>query len=178
MFYTIEETHSLWEKFRPLWTSWAYKLRAVDYDKEDLYQESYFILLKALEHYDDQKGVPFESYYKIILYRWGKDYLNKKRGQVVGDTELMDYLEGDKEEIDFLKKLIYEEQAGVLTRALASLKPAEKDIILKFYFEEKSLKEIACEMGLTMRAVVGRKVRAIEKLAQFFGNSKGQDPIS
>lgn len=171
MFYTIEETNNLWEKFRPLWTSWAYKLRAVDYDKEDLYQESYLLLLKTLEHYDEGKGVPFESYYKIILYRWGKDYARKTRGQAIGDEALMDYLDEGREDIDFLKPLIDEEQLEVLGEALSSLKPSEKEVIVKFYFEEKSLKMIASEMGITMRAVVGRKVRAVEKLTRFFGNS-------
>lgn len=169
MLYTIEETTTLWEKFQPLWTKWAYKLRGVDYDEEDLYQESYLLLLKALEHYDVGKGVPFEAYYKIILYRWGKDYRNKTRGQMIGDEALQDYLDKDREEADFLKGLLYEQQLKELAKVLAYLKPVERSIIIKFYYEEKSLKTIAREMNLTMRAVVGRKVRAIEKLTQFFG---------
>ncbi len=101
---TKEEIYILWNKFAPLWKSWARKLSYVDDEQEDLYQESYLLLMRALQHYDQLKGVPFEAYYKMVLYRWGKKYRNKMRAHLMQDQDLEWYSDLTGTADDFVKR--------------------------------------------------------------------------
>ncbi|MEG0085923.1 MAG: sigma factor, partial [Niameybacter sp.] len=72
-------SEQLWERLKPLCLKWAKKFNGEQEDIEGLYQESYLVLLKALEHYDPSSEKKFESYFKMVLYRWGRNYQNKKK---------------------------------------------------------------------------------------------------
>ena len=165
---TKEELCELWSKHKPLWTSWARKLKYVDYEVEDLYQESYLILVKAVEQYDPRQGVPFEAYYKILLYRWGQRYLYKRRERPIGDETIGEYLNLDTSWSDLGEKVWHTQQIQKLGEAMTVLKPMEKAILIKFYFEGKKLKEIGSELGLTLKTVATRKEKAIKKIYNFF----------
>lgn len=165
---TKEEIYILWNKFAPLWKSWARKLSYVDDEQEDLYQESYLLLLGALQHYDEKKGVPFEAYYKMVLYRWGKKYRNKMRAHLMEDQDLEWYSDLTGTADDFVREVIQQEEHKRLEEGMKRLKPSECLVIRKFYFEEKLLGEIAMELGITVKAVAGRKERALKKLEKIF----------
>ena len=165
---TKEESYKVWYQFAPLWKSWARKLSYIEVEREDLYQESYCLLVKALEHYDQEKGVPFEAYYKMVLYRWGKKYRQKKRDYLMEDEDLQGYGEGIDQSEDVLQKVIHQEVCQRLEKGLKRLKPSECFVIRKFYLEEKPLGEIASELGITAKAVAGRKERALKKLEKIF----------
>ena len=165
---TKEEIYILWNKFAPLWKSWARKLSYVHGEVEDLYQESYLLLLGALQHYDEKKGVPFEAYYKMVLYRWGKKYRNKMRAHLMEDQDLEWYSDLTGTADDFVREVIQQEEHKRLEEGMKRLKPSECLVIRKSYFEEKLLGEIAMELGITVKAVAGRKERALKKLEKIF----------
>lgn len=166
---TKEEIYILWNKFAPLWKSWARKLSYVHGEVEDLYQESYLLLLGALQHYDDKKGVPFEAYYKMVLYRWGKRYSTRQKATLMEDQDL-EWSSDDigSSFIDMSKELIHKEDLRRLMEVLELLSPLEQIIIRRFYFEEKTLKEISIELGLALKNVATRKGRALKKLNEIF----------
>lgn len=159
-----EEVHILWNTYRPLWTSWARKLSYVDDEQEDLYQESYILLMKAIEYYDESKGVPFGAFYKMILYRWGKHYIRKLREQTMEIDDLNFYLDQQPQKGDLLLELLQGEQLKKLDEAIRMLEVKDREVIMRFYFEGESLNQIAKVLGLTMRGVVNRKERVLEKL--------------
>ena len=160
---TKEEIYILWNKFAPLWKSWARKLSYVHGEVEDLYQESYLLLLGALQHYDDKKGVPFEAYYKMVLYRWGKRYSTRQKATLMEDQDL-EWSSDDigSSFIDMSKELIHKEDLRRLMEVLELLSPLEQIIIRRFYFEEKTLKEISIELGFALKNVATRKGRALK----------------
>jgi RNA polymerase sigma factor (sigma-70 family) len=56
------------------------------------------------------------------------------------------------------------DNAAFLYFALSHLNKEQSHLIEAFYFDEKSVREIACERGLSERAVEGRLRRARQKL--------------
>lgn len=165
---TKEDSYKVWYQFAPLWKSWARKLSYLEVEREDLYQESYCLLVKALKHYDQDKGVPFEAYYKMVLYRWGKKYRQKKRDYLLEDEVLQGYREDIDYSEDVMQKVLHQETCQRLEEGLKRLKPSEYFVIKKFYLEEKLLADIASELGITVKAVSGRKERALKKLEKIF----------
>ena len=56
----------LWEKMKPLCLKWAHKLGHIEGDREDLYQESYILLIRALRCYEVCQNMSFEAYFKMV----------------------------------------------------------------------------------------------------------------
>lgn len=64
-----------------------------------------------------------------------------------------------------LDLLVTEEDRREVRAALAELKPAERDLLRRFYFDDQSGDVIARSLGVTPSALRVRKFRALERLA-------------
>src|SRR5690606_157289 len=63
----------------------------------------------------------------------------------------------------------------VLQKAIMELKSDFKAVLLKFYMEEKTYKEIALELGVSEQAVAQRLVRARKALLRLFTKKWGDE---
>lgn len=161
-------TAVLWHKLKPLCWNFAYRFDEMEGNEEDLYQESYFILLKALKSYDLDSPVKFESYFKMILYRWGGNYRLDKKLLLLGEDNY-DLLIGQIEEASRIEdKILHNEQIEVLHKALAVLKEDERNLLIDLYVKGEGTKEISTRYGVAYTKVDSQKRRLLKKLKKFF----------
>lgn len=135
---------------------------------EDLIQEGYEIVLRALKDYDPNKGSQFLGYTKLQLKY---HYLDKNKGKILSslnvpigdeDMELLDLLESkDAGPVD---KILSEEELGELVGALNLLTERQREIIMEFYFNGLSLKDIARKLNISYSTVANTKTSGLKKL--------------
>lgn len=180
MEYTIEDlvllsqtdsryTMELWLKFEPLCIKWANKLKEIEYSQEDLHQESYLILLKALASYKSAPDQKFESYYKYMLYRWGRNYKRKKREQLTftnGDHDYFENVADIKQDIE--SQILYEEKVRHLQIALQTLNDSEYTLLVRLYVNQEKLLAISKESQVLYSTLESRKRYALKKLKDIF----------
>ena len=59
---------------------------------------------------------------------------------------------------------ILKEERGLLYSAIAKLEPRQKELLLRHFFNEESLKDIAAEQGVSYQAIQERLRKIIDKL--------------
>lgn len=101
----------------------------------------------------------------MILNRWGKQEMQKKRSCLIQSEEIEETLMNQKDEtvdveLDCQDKAIYRELMAYFTY----LKEDEQRILKAFYIEQKPVGTIAKEMNTTYKSVEGKKIRALKKL--------------
>ena len=151
-----------WEKMKPLVNKFVRETILSGFEKEDLRQECYMIINKAVVKYDKEWGVPFESYYKIMLYGWRSNQ-NKKRKLIFLGEESALYEEKDTSidiEKDVEGRMLWEEVIAKIDK----LEEIEKEIILGYYLENKSIAEIASKLGVTYKNIEYRKGAILKKV--------------
>lgn len=79
-----------------------------------------------------------------------------------------------------LDLLVTDEARREVRAALSELKPAERDLLRRFYFEDESGDVIARTLGVTASALRVRKFRALERLATVLaaGRARNAAPAS
>ena len=128
-------------------------------DADDLTQDIAFQIIMALN-----KGtIPnnFSAWiWQIARNRysvWAKEKHN--RNESVTDTDVYDYeIEDANESIS--DELIHSEQMALLRRELAFIKSDYRNIVVTYYIENKSIRDIASALSLTESAVKQRLFRA------------------
>ena len=154
-----------WEKLAPLRRKFISETYIGGFEKSDIEQECFLLLHKALQRYDPQIGVPFECYYKVVLNGCRANETRKKVNTEVAYEEESFFFLIDEEvniERDVERKMIEEE----ITRLIALLDEKEKEVIEAYYFQNKTIKEIADLEGSTYKAVECRKRRALLKMSR------------
>ena len=162
-----EERKSLiaywWDKLYPLRRKFVRQTHLDGLDKGDLEQECFMLLIKAVERYNPEMGVPFESYYKVILYGWraNQNRVRARTKLAFGEDEFAS-LQDERIDIekDVERKMLYEE----VCQKLYELDEGERRLIEAFYFKGKRMSEIAKALAVTERTAFNRKDRALNKL--------------
>ena len=137
-------------------------------DKDDIEQECYLQLQKAIGRYNPHLGVPFESYYKISIYGWrANQNRNKRKSEIALGEEEISYIKDERINIerDVEIQMLAEEVIG----KIEELEEKEKIIIKGYYLQHRTLKDIACEMGLAYKAAEAKKRRALLQLREMLG---------
>lgn len=138
------------------------------YDKDDLNQECFLQLQKAVERYNPEMGVPFESYFYIVLRGWraNQNRVKTKMELVFGEDEPF-FLQDERVDIekDVERKLRMEE----VCRSLEKLKEEERKIIEAFYFQNMKIPQIAKILNLPVRTVQYKKRHALGELRKILG---------
>ena len=151
-----------WEKLINLRNKFCRETYLIGYEREDLEQECYFIFLEACAQYDEEMEVSFPSYYKVKLYGWRANMNRKiKRNgfSLLADEDSYSE-EGVSTENETITRLVC--QVG-----MRKLSQVEYDLIYEFYFNEKSLKEVACQLGISYKSAEKRKKQALDKLKKY-----------
>lgn len=155
-------------KLEPLIKSSIKRYYYKPYMYEDLLQEGYEVVLNAIEEYDSNKGSHFLGFVKLNL-RY--HYLNKHKekqtsslNQTIkdGETELIDLIED--EAFSPLENIIQKEEINKLKEGINYLTPRQREIIIAYYIEDMSIKDIGEKLGIAYRTVVNIKTNAIDAL--------------
>lgn len=146
---------------------------------DDLYQESYIALLKAIKGYQSESGNKFITYlansikwHFLRLFRYDTDrdilYILDSPIDIDGDsdTTYLDMVADDTVAVadDALDDLIYSEMLENIKQILLEQSHRMWEIIRKYYIEKKSLSEIADEMDISWQRVAQIKRKAISVL--------------
>ncbi len=165
---TVEQrelTCMWWNKMRPLINKFVRETILSGFDKDDLRQECYMLINKAVVSYDRECNVPFESYYKIMLYGWRSNQNKKYKLVFLGEESVLREEKDTSIDIekDVERRVLWEE---VIAR-INKLDDIEKEIILGYYLENKSIKEIASKLGATYKNIEYKKGVILKKLKQY-----------
>jgi len=125
-------------------------------DREDLQQE---IILQLWKSYSSFKG---DAAFSTWMYRVA---LNTAINQTRRPGLLVDSTSTPDVPYDPSDSYHLSEEIQILYRAISRLKKIEKAIIL-LWLEERSYEEIAASIGITVKNVSVKLVRAKEKLAE------------
>ena len=141
---------------------------------EDLIQMGNLTILQCIKDFDEEKGVYFLGYVKTTL-RYV--YLNKHKEEKIlslnnnytdSDDELIDILES--EDVSPLEYILIKERNEHLYNALNTLTNRQIDILIYFYIERLSIKDISQELNIAYRTIVNTKVNALKKLKHYLKN--------
>ena len=155
------------EKMKPLIRKFVRETVLYGYDKDDLMQECYLQLQKALERYDEDMGVPFESYYKISLYGWRSNESKKSLRRLAEEKGNIGDMIDDRISIekDVEVKLLFERAI----EKLEELNQLERYVLKSYYLENKKLTDIAAHLEMNYKTVEWRKGEALRKLRAHLG---------
>lgn len=145
------------------------------YDKDDLIQEGYISLIRAIEKYDESKGefVPYgrrsiiNNYYTMIRERAkynGTMSLNKSNDE---NVELIDIIEGNE---NVEEKMILREEVKEFMEAIGSISDSDKELIIKLQLNKVSAKQLARDLGISYSALCKRKERILKRLKRNLEN--------
>ena len=151
---------SIYRKYRPIVFSYISQRVASREDAEDLCQDVFVKLSRALETYDEDKAAVSTLVYRIAhnavidYYRTSRTHEEAAVLPSAEDT-VMDRA-----------------QARELAEALAKLPEQQRDILILRFYRGWTLVRIAKEMGLTYNTVVSRQKRALEKLREMLADHR------
>ena len=152
-----------WDRLYPLRRKFVRETFLEGLEKEDIEQECFMQLQKAIERYRPEIGVPFESYYKISLNGWRANQNRvKARMELAFGEDEMFFLADDRINIerDVEQSLLTQE---VLNR-VEELEEKERSVIKAYYLQNKKLTEIASELSISLKTVESRKQKALQRL--------------
>lgn len=91
------------------------------------------------------------------------EYLNQKYGFELADTSLSE----DEIELIEQQELEKEEFNEKLHEAIEKLRPRQKEIVIKIFFEEKTQIEVAKELGVIKGCISTTLARALDNLRKY-----------
>jgi len=150
---------------------------------DDLKQEAFFILLKAVHWYDPQKPYKFTSYFKFAMKSHCDNVIgintSKGRNDILSksisyDREinedgltLVEFIPDGKDHItdierEFDNKILRKD----LESAINELEPLHADLVRDYYFYRRSPESTALKLGLTREETNGKRQRALMVLSK------------
>lgn len=167
----VETLQELLKLFEPLIYSWLKKTKKLHTpEEEDYYSLAKITLLECALNYQAEKGVPFQSYYKITLWHKTGNIIHKKHHPCIS-LELF----GETEEAkSFTMHDEQREQLEQLQHARLFLTAKECDLLDKILQGYKA-KEIAMMYGLKKKTILNRKCLLVKKLKELLqGQVEGE----
>ena len=153
-----------WDKLYPLRRKFVSETLLNGLEKEDIEQECFLQLHKAMERYNPHLGVPFESYYKVVLHGWrANQNQNRRNREIPVGEEVFFFLKDDGADIEreVERKLLGKEAVEVIKQ----LEEKEQGIIRAYYLQDKKIKEIAEAYGIAYKTVEAKKKKALKRLS-------------
>ena len=149
---------------------WCYRKLGNTHDAEDLSQE---ILLEAILSYRKkaQAGTPPVAFYpwywglaqnRLLLFFRNRQKQAVLLGETVGNLRDGEPYYFDLADID--EAIIAEEERRALTYQLSLLSRIQRECVVMYYLQNRSVKEIASCLGIPEGTVKSRLMRGREKL--------------
>lgn len=139
-------------------------------DAEDVFQDGMIALWDNVtqDRFQLQKDVKVGSYLiKICKYRWLE---RLKSSDFKRSVTLTSTIENEDSDSNALNDLISTEEINQLERKLGRLGEKCQTILKLYYYEKKSMSEIADVLMMQPSSVKNEKYRCMEKLKTFFDN--------
>ena len=150
-----EAEKELYEKFRPLIVNLCKKSFIEGYTFEDIYQECYLALSKAVSYYNVDKH-RFFGYALTAI----KNQINYKIRRSIPEKEANFYVD----DFEFVEDIILKSDYDTLLKSLKNLDEKEQRLIKQCFFRNKSYRQYAKEVHLTYSQVMFIKRKALTKL--------------
>lgn len=158
-----EAEKELYEKFRPFIINLCKKSFIDGYTFEDIYQECYLALSKAVKYYNVDKhrffGYALTAIKNQVNYKIRRSVPEKESNCYVDNFEFVEQTTHDLVE-DIILKADYD----VLLKSLKNLDEKEQHLIRQCFFKNKSYRQYANEVHLTYSQVMFIKRKALTKL--------------
>lgn len=168
---TLEGDQESFEKIINLYKNYIFAIILnfiKDYEEvENVAQEVFLQVYLSLPAYKDDN---FKAWISRITTNKAIDSIRSKRRKFqenpMEEEGQIEVLKLSDEKDDPLELLIEKEDSQELKQVLASLPQIYRDIIFKFYFEEKTYKEIAEEEDLSVKTIESRLYRGRNMLKE------------
>lgn len=158
---------ALYREIAPTIRYIALKYLRNDSDADDLVQDFWADIYKIASGFSyATNGFAFVC--KVMTRRAINRYRVLHNGREV-DISYVDYSEIDSQSDVSIENA---ELRAVVEKAMAKLDKTEKFVIQETYFEEKTLRAIAAELKISRSQVARIKAEAIEKMKEFFPESR------
>ncbi len=152
----------LYERHRDPVFRFAYRLLGSDTHAEDATHDCFLGLLHNPRRFDPRQASLRTYLYAAVRNLALKEYrLRKNNGPAMDDVEAEP---GDVRRPEPLRRLLDEELASYVRRAIGELQHLQREAIILFEFEELPLAEIAAIVGADVGTVKSRIWRARERL--------------
>ncbi|MGB3183639.1 MAG: sigma-70 family RNA polymerase sigma factor [Cyclobacteriaceae bacterium] len=122
-------------------------------DAKDVFQDGIIVLYNKSR----QEDFILTSSVKTYLYSVCRNIWIDRLRQSINRSRLLDLHEFDKVQEDDLKVLLENERSAVLMEHIDRLGPKCKTVLTLFYYDRKSMKEIALKMDMASEAVARNK---------------------
>ena len=162
---------ALVDRYTPQLYGFSYRMTHRAEESEDIVQETFVKVWKTLERYRSEGT--FRPWIFAVARNTVIDHMRKKKMPVVSDYDtaegknvLMETV-ADPEAMP-LELLIKAEQKGLLQRALDSLSPPDREVLLLHYGEDMTFDAIGKMLDKPLNTVKSRHRRAIQKLQDYF----------
>jgi RNA polymerase sigma factor (sigma-70 family) len=145
-------------------------------NREDAEEASQDVFLKAYRALKTFRGnAAFSTWLYRIAYRSSLDHLKRRRNMPEPANEVLQGRLVAPVRESYLQQEEEDEQKIILKRAIAALDGGDQVIIKLFYYDERSLKEIAEIMEISVNTAKVRLFRSRDRLMQIVGKiSKGE----
>ena len=140
---------------------------------DDMEQEMYFALCKAVQAYDDTKPFSFTSYLNYSVMNELRDFLptnhlteysyNQPIPNDDGESELIDFITDESAPQEY-ERIELTDLQRITRQAVAELPRRESEAVQLFYFYGMTHKQIAERKGVTVEQIHARKRKGIEIL--------------
>jgi RNA polymerase sigma-70 factor, ECF subfamily len=151
----------LYERYRDPIFRFAYRLLGSVAAAEDVAHDCFLSLIKEPGRFDAAKAS-----LRTYLYAAARNLAAKRYNSFARETNLEglneEPLAADRHEP--IRRVLDDELAGEVERAIASLPPLQREALVLFEYEDLSLAEIAEVVGVDSGAVKARLFRARETL--------------
>ncbi|MBF7096730.1 RNA polymerase sigma factor [Alkalibacter mobilis] len=164
-----EKLNALFKKVEPMVKN-MYKRYGYSEDSfEDASQNSFEILMKSINDYDEARHMSFLMYYRnLLFYHYMQRVKKKKKDGDALTFPTYDVFVNIKEDnvVAHDSQLIREEEKKALKEAIKGLSEKQMWVIIHHFYQGKKIKEIAEEHGMHTQSVVKLKKRALDKLRE------------
>lgn len=151
----------LYERYRDPIFRFAYRLLGSVEAAEDVAHDCFLSLIKEPGRFDSARAS-----LRTYIYAAARNLAAKRYNSFARETDI----EGlrnelrDVEHHEPVRRVLDDELAGEVERAIASLPPLQREALILFEYEDLSLSEIAAVVGVDSGAVKARLFRARETL--------------
>jgi len=148
-------------------------------DLDELKQVAIMQLIGCAKRFDPERGVPFGSYAGKSIRLTLQRYLTQKKAKEArtvsmdaaaggdgededdGDSTLHDVMSGGG---DALAGVMTGEQSAALRRAVEELPERLRDVLIGLYWEDRPLRDLCVDFGVSHTAVANMHAKALEAL--------------
>ena len=151
----------LYERYRDGIFRFAYRLLGSVESAEDVAHDCFLSLITEPKRFDASRAS-----LRTYLYAAARNQAAKRYNSFARETDIeaLDEEPRVADRHEPIKRVLEDELAGEVEKAIASLPPLQREALVLFEYEDLSLSEIAAVVGADSGAVKARLFRAREKL--------------